>query len=263
MRSKDRNCRPIGVHLSSMQDGAATQLAEDDRLKFPQSHARKPSPSDIMVPHHLLGTAYVNDNESSTSWVPINVLPHEAYSSWSDEETLPLSIQQNWGAIGAMDLGCGEPEGVECSICMTKMLRPTVGGSCAHHACEECYVKRCEIKPSCPVCRAPVWRISVDFECARQLGLPSCRAPVLGEPSSLPSSAMATSNDKSSSDEAADALRVSVEGLIGAEARRARGACFMPRSGYGRRTGGGPFRSMRAGSFERFLTRIRERSEVM
>ena len=50
------------------------------------------------------------------------------------------------------------------------MIRPAIGGGCAHHACEACYREWSAKKPCCPVCRAPVWQISVDFEYARLVG---------------------------------------------------------------------------------------------
>ena len=55
-------------------------------------------------------------------------------------------------------------------ICQEPMVRPAIGGGCAHHACLTCYEAWAVHKPSCPTCRAPVWHISVDFEFGKAVG---------------------------------------------------------------------------------------------
>jgi len=59
---------------------------------------------------------------------------------------------------------------MDCAICSSPMVNPAVGGGCAHHFCEECYVEWSERKASCPTCRAPVWMITRDAEYARVVG---------------------------------------------------------------------------------------------
>ena len=130
---------------------------------------RKSSPSSITVPGDLLSQKASPDDHLT------HVKPGDgtfSSSSSSDDDEMPKSVQRNFAALGAMEhLGSeAHHEGAECAICHGAMIRPAVGGGCAHHACEECYLTWNEKKPSCPICRAPVWRITVDYEFARLVG---------------------------------------------------------------------------------------------
>lgn len=170
-----------------------------------------------MVPPHLLAPgAIINDGGKNSP-----SRPGSSSSSSSEEDGLPTSVQKNWGALGAIDFMHGaDHQQVECSICTQQMVRPAIGGGCAHHACEPCYKQWYERKPSCPVCRAPVWRISVDFEFAKLVGCD------LGASSNLTTSASSAASSASlwqdntpesgeSSDDTDGVLRVQVEGPAG------------------------------------------------
>ena len=121
---------------------------------------RRITPDSIMVPPHLLAS------DDSATKRPIT--PEE------ESGGLPRSVRQSLHALTAIGLGMGDPceePSAECCICSrTQMVRPAIGGGCAHHACEACYREWSAKKPCCPVCRAPVWQISVDFEYARLVG---------------------------------------------------------------------------------------------
>lgn len=51
------------------------------------------------------------------------------------------------------------------------MCDPAIGGGCAHHFCKPCLESWQKTKPNCPICRAPIITITLDYEFANALGL--------------------------------------------------------------------------------------------
>ena len=63
---------------------------------------------------------------------------------------------------------------IDCSICCSIMTNPSIGGSCAHHFCEDClYEWMARGKYSCPTCRSPLTAITRDAEFAEFCGCPT------------------------------------------------------------------------------------------
>ena len=147
---------------------------------------RRLTPDDIMVPTHLLGrldgssdgSRGIDDgspdgrrkSHESASSSDLEDSSSDRSSSSEDSGGLPTAVRQSLSALTAIGLGPAPAMSPECAICSKQMVRPAIGGGCAHHACEACYRELNERRPSCPVCRAPVWQISVDYEFARLVG---------------------------------------------------------------------------------------------
>jgi len=132
-------------------------------MDFSKVFDRRDSADSVMVPDKLL-------TSPKNAEAPARKAIDTSTESSSDSSTEDDEVEQSWGALSARAIGNEPSFSAECCICQEPMVRPAIGGGCAHHACLTCYEAWAVHKPSCPTCRAPVWHISVDFEFGKAVG---------------------------------------------------------------------------------------------